>query len=123
MLTGIMLVSLAAGWINTSTHNNRLWFALTGVIAGIIIDRFGFSRIVSKNLKRIDQIEGKYCAFGFMPLKSYLLITVMMTMGIILKHSALPKEYLSIVYIGIGLALALSSIRYFKNIRKSGDGK
>ena len=33
---------------------------------------------------------------------------------------SLPKQYLSIIYTGIGLALLLSSIRYFRMFFKSG---
>lgn len=116
--TGIMLISMAVNWFKNSTNQYAIWFALTGVLAGIIIHRFGFVRIVNKNLDRIGSIEGKFCAFGFMAWKSYILIAIMMTMGILLKHSAIPKEYLLILYMGIGLALALSSTRYFFSIRK-----
>ena len=116
--TGFMLISMAVIWFKNSVNQHAIWFALTGVLAGIIIHRFGFLRIVNKNLDRIRSIEGKFCAFGFMAWKSYILIVIMMTMGILLKHSAIPKEYLLIIYMGIGLALALSSTRYFLNIRK-----
>jgi len=38
----------------------------------------------------------------------------MVSMGIALRHSSLPKQYLSILYNGIGLGLFLSGIRYFR---------
>jgi len=117
---GIMLITMAAIWLREFDNSYSAWFALSGMLAGLIIHHFGFLRIVDKNLGRIKRIDGKYCAFGFMPWKSYILIATMMTMGIILRHSELPKEYLSVVYLGIGLALVLSSARYFHNIRKSG---
>ena len=116
--TGIMLISMAVSWFKNSANQYAIWFALTGVLAGVIIHRFGFLRIVNKNLDRIRKIEDLYCAFGFMPWKSYIMVASMMTMGIILRDSACPKEYLLIIYMGIGLALALSSTRYFLNIRK-----
>jgi len=84
----------------------------------MIIHHFGFLRIVDRNLGRIRKIDGKYCVFGFMPWKSYILIAIMMTLGILLKHSGIPKKCLAVIYIGIGLSLALSSIRYFRNIMK-----
>ena len=118
MGTGIMLISLAIGWLLNSEHKHLIWFPLIGLVAAIIIHRFGFLRIVDKNLERIRKIEGLYCAFGFMPWKSYILIAIMMTMGIIMKHSALPKEDLAILYLAIGAALSMSSFRYFRNIRK-----
>jgi hypothetical protein len=45
----------------------------------------------------------------------------MVTMGITLRHSPIPKQYLSVIYTGIGLALFLSSIRYFRNLLMTGD--
>jgi len=59
-------------------------------------------------------MEGKKCAFSFMTWKSYMIVAVMVTMGTLLRHSAIPKTYLSILYIGIGLSLILSSIRYLR---------
>jgi len=38
----------------------------------------------------------------------------MITMGAILLHTTIPKHYLAVLYIGIGLALVLSSVRYFR---------
>jgi hypothetical protein len=39
----------------------------------------------------------------------------MVALGITLRHSSIPKQYLSILYNGIGLGLFLSGIRYFRN--------
>ena len=50
-----------------------------------------------------------------MTFRSYLLVIVMMTLGITLRHSSIPREWLSLIYNGIGIGLALSSIRYFKS--------
>ena len=111
---GIMLCSLAGGWLIQDGDAKDWWFAGIGFLVAMPIHHFGFLRIVDRNLGRIKKIEGKYCAFGFMPWKSSILIPVMMTMGILMRHSSLPKTYLSVVYIGIGLSLVLSSIRYFR---------
>jgi hypothetical protein len=35
-------------------------------------------------------------------------------MGGLLRHSMIPKKELAILYIGIGLALILSSVRYIR---------
>ncbi len=115
---GVMLVTMAAIWLKNSQSEWAVLFALSGFLSALVIHHFGFLRIVDKNLGRIKKIDGKYCAFGFMPWKSYILIAIMMTMGILLRHSGIPKDYLSIIYLGIGTALALSSARYFHNARK-----
>ena len=117
--TGIMLTVMGAKWIIFSPDENVLYFGLAGLAASLIIHYFGFSKIVDKNLIRINQIKGKFCLFGFMRWQSYLTIFVMMTMGITLRHSSIPREWLSVVYVGIGTALVLSSMRYFRDIAKS----
>jgi hypothetical protein len=38
----------------------------------------------------------------------------MIGMGAVLRLSPVPKAYLSVVYIAIGLALILSSVRYLR---------
>jgi len=111
---GIMLMILAYGWLRNPQIDLPVIFAAAGILAGTIIHRFGFSKIVAKNLNRIIPMEGKKCAFSFIPWKSYLLIALMSFLGILLRNSILPKQYLSVIYISIGLALTLSSTRYFK---------
>lgn len=62
------------------------------------------------------------CVFSFMPWKSYLIILIMMAMGVTLRHSAIPKHYLAILYTCIGLALILSSMRYMRAFLKEVRG-
>lgn len=38
----------------------------------------------------------------------------MVTMGRLFRRSAIPKSYLAILYIAIGLALILSSLKYIR---------
>ena len=116
LAVGIMLCTMGVGWL-IHTDTRLAWiFGVVGFLAAMAIHHFGFLRIVDRNLGRIRKIDGKYCVFGFMPWKSYFLIAIMMTMGILLRHSPFPKTYLSLIYNGIGLSLALSSIRYFRNL-------
>jgi hypothetical protein len=111
---GTMLDSLAGGWLLRETRITALVALALGLAAALVIHHFGFLRIVDRNLARILPMEGKHCLFAFMPAKSYLLIAVMMTTGLLLRHSALPKRYLAVLYVAIGTALVLSSVRYFR---------
>jgi hypothetical protein len=111
---GTMLLYLSYNWLNASHAQNAFLFAGAGIAAALVIHHFGFLKIVDKNLGRILPLEGKQCVFSFMPWKSYLLVAVMITMGMLLRRSSLPKTYLSILYIGIGLSLILSSVRYLR---------
>jgi hypothetical protein len=120
-IVGLMLCSLAFKWLSQLTLNNTIWFGAAGIVLSLLIHHFGFLKLVDRNIERIISKEGKVCIFAFQPWKSYLIITFMIGMGMILRHSPLPKPYLSIIYVGFGGAMILSSIRYhrifFKLIR------
>ncbi len=119
MGVGFMLCSLAWKWL--AVYQGRLWFFFpsAGFMAAMLIHHFGFLKLANKNLARISAMKGKPCLFSFISWKSYFLVALMITIGIALRHSALPKQWLSIIYIGIGLALALSSFRYFRQSLRS----
>jgi hypothetical protein len=111
---GSMLLFLAVSWLRETAQINHIVFAGSGIFLALLIHHFGFLRIVDKNLGRILPSDEKKCVFSFMPWKSYLIIPIMITLGIVLRHSAVPKHYLAIIYIAIGLALTLSSMRYLR---------
>jgi len=107
---GAMLLSLAISWLLEAANVNRYVFAGFGVVLALLVHHLGFLKIVNKNTERILRADEKKCIFSFMPWKSYLIIPVMIAMGTILRRSAIPKQYLAILYIGIGLALILSTV-------------
>ena len=120
---GFLLLSLAFSWLSTASVADRYLYSGAGLLLALLIHHFGFLKIVDKNLKRIRQMSGMRCFFSFMPWQSYLIITVMVTMGSILRHSTIPKKDLSILYIGIGLALILSSVRYLRIFYREMTGR
>jgi hypothetical protein len=113
---GVLLNSYAVRWLTAYGKISAFLFAAIGLACSVVIHHYGFLKIVDKNLGRISKMEGKRCAFSFMTWKSYFIVIIMVTMGIMLRHSSIPKQYLSVLYIGIGFALILSSIRYFRNL-------
>ncbi len=94
-------------------------FIVAGILGGITIYYFGFSRLAGVNLARIyNQAPGKekVCIFAFQNVRSYLIVIIMMTAGYGLRHSALPRNYLAAIYMGIGLALILASMDYYRHL-------
>lgn len=122
MMVGIMLNSLAYSWLSAGRQNHVLVTVVVGFICGLVIHHYGFLRIVDRNLDRILPMEGRRCLFSFMPWKSYLLIMIMVAIGMLLRHSPIPKSYLSVLYIGIGTALIFSSIRYLRYLIRAVKG-
>lgn len=111
---GLMLLRFSIVWLSMFEIKTQFIFGLTGLLAALPIHYFGFLKIADKNLLRLLPLKEKRCIFSFMTWKSYLIVPVMVAMGILLRHSPTPKQYLSIIYTGIGLALFLSGLRYFR---------
>ncbi len=112
---GVMLVLFAESWLALYKGKGLFLFYLSGFLAAMPIHRFGFLKIADKNLNRLIPLTEKKCLFSFITWKSYLIVIVMIGMGITLRHSPIPKQYLSVLYNGIGLALFISGITYFRN--------
>ncbi len=111
---GIFLCIRAFGWLSGAAGQKELWIGAAGIVLALLIHHFGFLKLVNRNIDRILSKDGKVCIFGFQPWKSYLIIVIMVGMGIALRQSSIPKPYLSVIYIGFGGAMFLSSIRYFR---------
>ena len=114
---GIFLSGLAIKWMIKLETTQIGLIVITGLILGVGISYFGFSKIAQNNINRIKELPEKPCVFAFQKWHSYVLIAFMMTMGIMMRTSGLiPKPLLAPVYIGIGFALFSSSILYYKQI-------
>jgi hypothetical protein len=111
---GVMLVHFAVIWLSSCTVKQQIFYYITGFLVAMPIHHFGFLKIADKNINRLLPVTEKKCIFSFMTWKSYVIVLVMVSMGLALRHSSLPKRYLSVLYNGIGLALFLSGIRYLK---------
>lgn len=113
-VVGVILCKLAIGWLSQQTGDLGAYFGVSGAFLSLVIHHFGFLKLVDRNIERISAYDNdKICVFAFQERKSYLIITIMICMGIILRGSPLPKAYLSIIYIGFGGAMMLSSVKYF----------
>jgi hypothetical protein len=111
---GIMLIRFAVSWLIIYDGKEQVLFFAIGFLAAMPVHHFGFLKIADKNLNRLMPLTEKKCVFSFMTWRSYIIVLIMVSMGIALRHSSIPKRYLSILYNGIGLALFLSGIRYFR---------
>ena len=110
-----ILASLAFSWL--SGHWLAPAFSGLGIIAAIIIHKYGFSKIAMKNIQRITYLkEKRNNIFAFQSLKSYILIVFMMALGAYLRHSIIPIQYIAIIYLAIGGALFLSSLKYYTSL-------
>lgn len=111
---GILLITLALTWMAKGFSIVAVLLGLLGIVISVIANRFMFTRLALKNINRILASNDKACLFSFQAWTGYVIIAVMMTLGITLRNSAIPKVYLAAVYIAIGGALLLASFNYYR---------
>ncbi len=113
---GVMLCRIAYNWLTVIRSSWAIPLGLLGILLALAAYRFGFSGIARKNIDRICLLSDKGCVFAFQAWKSYLIIALMITLGIVLRDSPIPKHYLSVIYTTIGGALFLSSFHYYRRL-------
>jgi hypothetical protein len=112
-LVGLMLCRLSLHWLTVSQWGSTEFLGLAGVLGAFVAYRYCFSRIAWKNLRRLCRVEEKTCLFAFQGWRSYILIGLMMSLGLVFRNSFVPKPYLATLYTTIGGALLLSSFHYY----------
>lgn len=119
------VVWLLAG-LNVAILGVRAAIDMRGVAAIILIALVGgaiavfsafhslFSKLVKKNAQRIADLEGdRHLVFRFFDRRSYIMMAVMMTFGIVMRATGLfPNWFIAFFYTGLGLALALAGANY-----------
>ncbi len=91
--------------------------ALLSAVVFVIFELFIFGRLVKKHTKRIDAYGGeKQLWIKFFDVKSFIIMAVMMTGGILLRSLHLaPDVFIAVFYTGLGAALLLAGILFGKN--------
>ncbi len=85
------------------------------VIGGLLFFKLLFFKISGKHVLRIQSLANDNpCLFSFFNLRSYLMMIIMITSGITLrKTGVISPEYLSLIYLTMGIPLLMSSYRFY----------
>ena len=116
---GTLLCLRGLVWLFADSLLLAVALELAGAALAVAFFSFGFTRIAQKNIHRIHGLPDRACVFAFTSWRGYLMIGGMMTLGITLRNSALPKEYLAVPYTAMGGALLLASARFFGRFRSA----
>lgn len=118
---GSGLSAAGIAWCFGSALPWALILAAGGVAAGLAKGRYVLRTMAERNAVRIVARGDGRCLGGFLSLKTWLLVVLMMTSGIILRRSAVPRPVLGVLYSAVGTALLVASVvlwRAFGNLRK-----
>jgi hypothetical protein len=111
---GVLLLAYAFTWLAPEPLPLEVESALGGLVVAAIFVRFVFGGIVRKNIARIEGGPARASAWAFQGWKSYLVTVFMIGLGIGLRGSAIPKPALAVIYMGIGVALLVTSVTYHR---------
>jgi hypothetical protein len=93
-----------------------LWVKIGGCFTGgIVFYLTMFSKISFKHTQRIlTMAVEKPFVLAFFNGRSYLMMALMISMGITLRATGIvPVEYLSLLYVTMGVPLSLSAVRFY----------
>lgn len=86
-----------------------------GIVGGLLFFLFMFSKISKKHVERIIGLKiDRPCVFSFFNIRSYVMMTLMISMGIFLRTSGIvPSFDLSVLYVTMGIPLFISAFRFY----------
>lgn len=103
---GTILVIRGWGWINPAENG---WFIAAGLLAGTLKSVFILDRTARRTVERITKMRDGTCLGAVYSWKTWILVAVMVTGGVLLRTFFEPGRYTGTLYVAIGWALLLSS--------------
>jgi hypothetical protein len=116
---GLMLCARAILWLNAFPLSIELALEAASIMVAIIGYLFLFVKVVQKNIDRIGQLPEQACVFAFAAWQGYIMIALMMTIGITLRNTSIPRYFLAVPYTAMGAILLIGSTRFFRQFATS----
>jgi hypothetical protein len=122
-VVGLGLTAAGMAWSFSSAFPWSLLLAGAGVAAGLVKGRYVLRAMAERNAARIIARGDGRCLGGFLSLKTWLLVVLMMTSGIILRRSAVPRPVLGVLYSAVGTALLVGCVTLWRAFGSLGNGE
>ena len=109
-------ILLLRGYLYSTVKPEHLFLRTAAcVLGGLVFYALMFDKISKKHVSRISNLRlEKPCAFSFFNLRSYMLMTIMITAGITLRKSGvMAPQNLALIYVTMGIPLLMSSFRFY----------
>jgi hypothetical protein len=116
---GLVLCVRAVLWLNAFPLSIELALGTGSIAIATIGYLFLFVKVVQKNIDRIRQLPEKACVFAFTAWQGYVMIVFMITIGVTLRNTSIPKYFLAVPYTAMGAILLIGSARFFHQFATS----
>jgi hypothetical protein len=113
-MAGGILCFRAYIWIAEKSVESMMLIETASLVVATGAYLLWFSKLVMRNVARIHRLPEWACAFAFTAWHGYLMIGVMMTLGILLRNSSVPKLFLAVPYGIMGIVLLAGGIRFVR---------
>lgn len=113
-IAGGILCVRGTMWLQLLSPLGEIIVGLLSVVIAAVGYLYGFSKVVQKNIDRIRQMPERAVIFAFTPVSGYVMIALMITIGITLRNSTIPKYYLTLPYDVMGGDLLIGSIGFYR---------
>lgn len=123
-LAGILLCARAIIWLDVFPIGIEIALETVSLALAVAGYLLLFVKVVRKNIDRIGHLPDSACVFAFSAWQGYIMIAAMMTLGITLRNTSIPKYFLAVPYTAMGAILLIGSARFFQKFASSlGEGK
>jgi hypothetical protein len=101
-------------WLQLLSPLGEVIIGLLSLVIAVVGYLYGFSKVVQKSIDRIRQMPERANIFAFSAVRGYAMIALMITIGVTLRNSSIPKYYLTIPYDAMGGVLLIGSVRFYR---------
>ncbi len=111
---GLVMCLRAYFWSAAFSPARFLTFESVGLCMALGGFRYGFAKITRRNIERIIGLPEQSSIFAFTAVQGYFMIIVMISTGIVLRSSPIPKDYLSVPYNAMGGSLLIGGFNFLQ---------
>lgn len=113
-VAGVLLCVRAIIWLDVFSFSIEVAFEAVSVALAVAGYLLMFFKVVQKSIDRIGRLPDRACVFAFAAWQGYFMIALMMTIGITLRNTSIPKYYLAVPYTAMGGILLIGSVRFYR---------
>ena len=110
-VVGAMLLLFGTRWARAQPAP-QTWWLLAGMVAiGLLKAKFVLGGVACRTIERIRTRGDGRCVGGFLSVRSWAFVALMMALGYSLRHGLLPRHLVGLLYVAVGVALLSASCK------------
>lgn len=113
-VVGAALLCFGVRWTLAGQIPYVWLFLAAAVMAGLLKSRFVLERTASRMIERIRTRGDGRCLGGFLSLRSWGFVALMIGAGCLLRTWMLPRTIVGLIYAAVGTALLLAARRLWQ---------